>query len=219
MADLYHITRKADARAIFRQGLVRGKKSPAAKKAERNAREASVEHPEVMEDPPDVRADWKFDDILRDAQRAAEGAEQYPDHSNAVFFWETERDAHAAIDNTPWAGVIVAVESDALPDRCECAIGDHHEVSSIWHTVYDAFRGRAHMDEQELYEGAIEWWEDVEFYNKYDSYAGKHEVWCGCDVPPRAIEHIETADGRVMYEPEPGPTLWDFLPGGDEGVN
>jgi len=208
MADLFHVTRKPDAAKIARHGLLRDAMSPAEKHNAPEVKDDGWIDP-VME-PADVRADRRFDELVSDAQRAAEGADQYPDHSYAVFFWDDKPQAEKTTRETNWPSVIVAVESERL--GCRCAAAEQTEISSIWHTIYDSQRDRAHADMRELYEDAVEWWEaDVEWYNKYGFYRERVEIWCGCDVPLRAIEYIEDPDtGKRVYEPTRAPTLFDF---------
>ena len=215
-ADLYHITRLRDAHDIARDGLLRRSPSPAEKRGREHAEEAADGGSVMMaEEPKDVRADRMFDELLADAKRAVDGADRFPPHEDAVFFWTEKSRAIRAESDTNWTGVIVAVDSSRLPDGCRAARGNIDIADGIWRAYWDELRNVARVDRDELYEDAKRFWRDVSWYEGHASRTD--EVWVGCDVPPDAIVRIEDADsGRVLYEPADADqqTLDAFVNGG-----
>ena len=213
MPDLFHVTRLKDKDSIIRHGLRPGSKAPAEKKAEEMVEEAGGDpETEFYEDPPDVKADRMFDRIIRHAAGEA-GITDFPPHDNAVFFWPRRKDAMRAGTNTPGKKAIVAVERDRMPDHCDFATGDHHELSWIWDECYQMHRHGTGTTEEELMEAAIDWWQDVYWYDGTLDFHTQ-EVWTGCSVPPQAIEYIEDVQtGRRIYETPADPSLFDFIGG------
>lgn len=205
---LYHITRKEDAESIFREGLKQYSAAPARKKADKLAAEAGGSA-EMRRDTPTEKAERWFDETIRHARSAVDGAEEYPRHDDAVFFWTSENRALRAYRNTSWAGVIVEVRLEAIP--CDCAVGPIHELDSIFQSYFDAAReGGGSADRDEQLQVAKEWWRKVRWYR--GGVERDHEVWCGCDVPPHAIERIYNPDtGRTMFAPPDDPDQSRFL--------
>lgn len=206
-ADLYHVTRRMDGRSIALNGLEMWSKSPSLKEAER---EGPIEDDPMMEDPADATATRMFTELLGEAQYEAEGVDDLPVHDDnqAVFFWQTPSRALKVSKNIGFSTSIVGVDSSKLP--CECAEGDVHTSDAIWGGLYDQVQGRGYADQDELLDEAIEWWEeDVRAYDGGED--GDVEVWCGCDIPPAAIEWVyDTVRETIMFTPTEGPTLFDF---------
>lgn len=197
---LYHVTRRRDAETVFRQGLNRGEKTPAQKRGEELTEEAGDSPAARMEESSTEKAERWFDEVIEDAKRATDGAGEFPPHRFAVFFWPKESVARRAATDAPWGAVVVGVDTAALPSDCICAIGPTLELDGIFRAYWRAARDRGSVDDDEQFERAKEWWRSVEVYE--GSAKRNHEVWCGCDVPPHAIEWIQDPDsGRRLYEP------------------
>jgi hypothetical protein len=213
-ADLFHVTRIRDAKDIAREGLKRGSPSPAEKKGRELAGESDRDF-EMAEDQNTVKADRAFDELLADAKYAVEGAKEYPSHEYGVFFWPTKKRAYRAESDTNWTGTIVAVDSDALPPDCRPVRGDIEIADGIWDRYWQRYSNYADVDEDALYEEAKLFWQTASWYDGTTT-GSDDEVWVGCDVPPEAIEYIENADGRVLYEPVDADqaTLEEFVNGG-----
>lgn len=215
-ADLFHITRPLDATSIAENGLLRGSMN----RTEKIARDAAGEvgqydddpdaNPFMMEEPADVQADRRFDELMADAGRAVDRS--LPSHrsEDAVFFWAEERNAIRAAKNRGGANeVVVAVDSRKLPDGCEIVKGDISVTDSVYTRIREATsktasRPLSRDEEEELFEQAKEYWRDVipYEYGDGDEPFMKAEVWANCDVPPRAIEAIyDPETERVLYDP------------------
>lgn len=207
--DLFHITRSRDVESIFRDGLRSGATSPSTKIVE----DEFEEHDPMRRESPSEIAERQFDEVLADAKRSRDldGVSQFPEHQPAVFFWPTESDAYRGAKSTSWGKSIVAVDRENLP--CRCAIAPIEKIDMIFEGYYDAARNRGVVEPEEQYELAKEWWQEVEWY---DGQARRnHEVWCGCDIPPHAIEWIyDVRRGKRLYEPpgEAQSRLVDYEP-------
>jgi len=207
-ADLFHVTLSRTAESIATDGLCRRSMN----RTEKIARDAAGEmgnyednRAEPFEqEPRDVRADRRFDEIMLDARYRVD--ESLPAHESreAVFFWPTEAAALRTVDD----GVVVAVDSAKLPDECRIVKGDIDVTDAIYREMWAATGPGAapldQRDEERLFEVAQDYWRDVVAYTPGDGNDpfDRAEVWMDCDVPPEAIEAIyEPGTDRVLYDP------------------
>lgn len=198
-ADLFHVTRIRDAENIANYGLLRGSDPPAAKISDEMSEEVGAD-PMMVEESKSVRADRRFDEVVRDARYDRDDASQFPPHDHAVFFWGDRDRAIRGHDNTNWSGAVVGVDRSKLPAGCELATGPIDPLDGLWSDIWGALRNRGKYDEEDWYERAKDWWETVEPYTGQDVSGG--EIWAGCDVPPEAIVFIEDPEtGRVLHAP------------------
>lgn len=209
-ADLYHVTRARDADSIFLDGLVVDSDTPAQKQARELTADKRSEEVLHRESPTEQAERW-FDEVVADAKRAVDGAGEFPAHQPANFFWPTENQARESAKSVNWAAVIVGVDRSEMPGRCRCAIGPIDGLDEIFKKYYDTARDHDTFDSEEQYERAKEWWREVEWYEGQS--LRRHEIWCGCNVPPHAIEWVhDPRRGTRIYEP-PGENqrrLLDF---------
>lgn len=202
MADLFHITRARDVESIFRQGLQKEAEPPSVKQSEEIAQEEGITGEEaMMMDSPTEQAERWFDEVVADAKRAVDAATEFPTHQPAVFFWPSRSQAEQSAKSVPWGADIVAVDSSTVP--CDCAIGPTGGLDEIFKAYYDTARNHGSFDREAQFRRAKEWWREVEWYEGNSLHS--HEIWCGCDIPPSAIEYIyDRSRGKRLYEPPGG---------------
>lgn len=201
-ADLFHVTRLSDADVIAREGLRVDADELVVKQTG-----GPVDDP-MIEESRDVRARRELDNLLDSAQSHS-GSQHFPAHSRSVFFWTRESRARRAARNTQAPSAIVGVDSDEIPCRCVVASIDISDY--IYNELYDLYGDFSEgTPPRDLYDDAVEYWEGAEWYTGQED--SRVEVFCGCDIPLRAIEYIEDpVDRRILYRPDVAPTLWDFL--------
>lgn len=202
--DLFHVTRARDAESVFIDGLVADSETPARKENREIIREEDAGPMAPMNESATVQAERYFDEVIADAKRAVDGAEAFPHHQPANFFWPSENQARQSASGVSWGGVIVAVDRHEMPEECRCAIAPTEGVGQIFKKYYDTFRDHDTFDREKQYERAEEWWQEVESYDGQNRR--NHEIWCDCDVPPYAIEwiHNPRTERRIYEPPEAG---------------
>jgi len=210
-ADLFHLTLSRTAEDIAREGL----KLRSMLRTEKLARDASggvgnyeqavQDEPMFVEEPRDVKADRRFNEVMLNARYAVDKSLPSHESSDAVFFWATEIDALRAHEDL---NVVVAVDSTKLPDGCEPVKGNVDTTDAIYTEIWNAAgTGKKPLtrdDEERLFETAQEYWENIVPYEAGGGNEpfGRSEVWVNCDVPPEAIEAIYDPDpDRVLYDP------------------
>jgi hypothetical protein len=210
-ADLFHLTLSRTAEDIAREGLKRRSMLRTEKLARDmsgemgNYEQAAQDEPMFVEEPRDVKADRRFNEVMLDARYAVDKSLPSHESRESVFFWTTEADALRAHEDL---NVIVAVDSTKLPDDCQPVKGNIDTTDAIYTDIWNAAgtgsKPLTREDEERLYETAQEYWENIVPYEPGDGNEpfGRAEVWVSCDVPPEAIEAIYDPDtGRVLYDP------------------
>lgn len=206
-ADLFHISSRGSAREIFRNGLPRSRESYGAKR--REELEPAMGHgpnPSLggKMEKSDRLANEKLDEMSRRAKSRVDGEGKYPFHQDSIFFWTMEQEA---VRRAKGGQVVVAVDSTKFPPECDCVVGPHGITKNLWKTLWLKYRGvGVEISDDEVYDRMVEYWEKA---REYRGHAGIGvEVFCGCDIPPRAITRIYDAErGVTLYEPKEGGSL------------
>jgi len=203
-ADLFHVTQWVSVEDIFEDGLRQHATLRALQRAEAEA--PDDDEPMMMSHPDEV-ADRMAEEMIQEARYVTDVPDEYPIHKEGVFFWPTESKASRVADDGYGADPVVAVDGSKLPERCTCLIAPVDPLNRLWKVTYQHATDRHHLspDEQKGYvDEMAEWWNEVEVYRGQNRR--KHEIWCGCDVPPHAIEwiHDPNRDRRLYEPPEEG---------------
>jgi len=191
--ELFHATPCWNTESIRENGLELGRMCP-ADQTTNNETGDPHEHPEdpPLEEPTDAKAQWKFDEILNDAQYTV-GKKNFPTHDSGIFFFPTVNQAKRSTKNTGWNSDVFVVDSEEIPDDCTCARGDFDHSEEMYAAVrawYNDFAS-SHMQDEEVFEEAKDFWKDVCDPQDSDCDVTRDdEVWCGCDIPPKAIVRV-----------------------------
>jgi hypothetical protein len=195
MSGLYHVTRRQDWRSIKAKGLRYGSEIAAVKEVQDVAGGEIDPHHQ----PKEVQADREFDELIADARRAVEGADQFPRHDEAVFAWPSKMNARQSAKNMSFNTAVVAIDPERAPGL-KFAVGDTDEINHIWTEIYGQYSDRrSGTPADELFDDAKRWWRDVEWYSGGSSR--QHEAWTGNNIPPKAITGI--------IDMENDEVLWD----------
>lgn len=211
-ADLFHVTQYTSVESIFRDGL----KHRAPLRARQAAADAAGEESlDPMDPSPNEEvADRAAEELIQAARRKADVPSDWPYHEDGLFFWPMKSQAISTAENEyGGADPIVAVDSSKVSDSVTFLIGDANRLDPVFQAYWRQAAGRGTVtreDEEEMLETLVEWWEDVAVYTGQAEYG--HEVWCGSDIPPEAIEWIQDpANGRVLYSPPDDPSQQRFI--------
>lgn len=189
---LYHITRKRDLPDVFQNGIKRSDQSLAARIADRQIQRADDDPNDPVIQEVVSRIEQRFDEAVEDAKFHLDGTGEFPTHRDAVFFWASDATAYTQAFTAPWKAFIVAVDPDSFPAGCTCAIGPVLDLREIYQDFYNTALDRASVAEDAAFENAKLWWRKVSEWEGQRHF--KHHVWCGCDVPPHAIEYASDPD-------------------------
>lgn len=211
-ADLFHVTQYTSVESIFRDGL----KHRAPLRARQAAADAAGEEElDPMDPAPNEEvADRESERLIAAARSEADVPSGWPRHEDGLFFWPSKAQAVSTAENKyGGADPIVAVDSTAVPDGVTFLIGDADRLDTVFQNYWRQAAGRANItreEEDEMYEMLVEWWGDVEVYT--GNVKRGHEVWCGADIPPEAIEWIQDpANDRTLYAPPDDPDQQRFI--------
>jgi hypothetical protein len=210
MADLFHVTTSQVVDDIFRDGLL----SSADQRvfAMTDMDEDDMDGP--TQEPPEVTAERRMEELISDARRAADVPSEWPVHELGVFSWPTHAAAIRSSKGMYGASSpIVAVDSTLLPDETILLTAPTGPLNVVFSSFYYVYTDRASYtpeDEERMYREVVEWWGEVQVYE--GQALSDHEVWCGTDIPPTAIEWIQdTANDRRLYEPPSDPQQTRFV--------
>jgi hypothetical protein len=210
MPDLYHVTTNAVVDDIFRDGLL----SSADQRVFAGMDIDQDDMDDMAPEPSEVYAERRLEDIIQDARRAADVPSEWPAHADGVFSWPTHDAAiRAAKGQYGNSSPIVAIDSNRLPDDKVCLIAPAHTPDMLFEEFIKVSTDRQSLsmeDERELVDMTEEWWGEVQVYE--GQALRKHEVWCGGNIPPTAIEWIQdTQNDRRLYEPPSDPQQTRFV--------
>jgi len=211
MPDLYHVTLKRSVDSIFREGLRVGATLRAKQKADSFVED---EDPDPMvPDPPEAVADRMAEEMIGEARYEVGVPDDWPHHERAVFFWPDESKAQKVASGEYHDDPIVAVDSNKLPDGATSLIAPTGPLDNVFKRLYDHAADRNHLARDErgnLVRDLEDWWRQVEEYTGQALY--DHEVFCGADIPPTAIEWIhDPGENRRLYEPPDDPQQQRFI--------
>jgi len=117
----------------------------------------------------------------------------------AVYFWTDFDQAYKAMAGMKDLGlefVVLEVNPGQIP--CECTIGDTHITDVLYDMYYQGYTGMRTVSFEEEEEWIKSWEETVESYNPMTEYPYFYEVYCPCDISPKAIRAVYTQDRKKM---------------------
>jgi len=117
----------------------------------------------------------------------------------AVCFWTDFDQAYKSMSGMKDLGlefVVLEVNPGQIP--CKCTIGDAHIVDELYDMYSQGYTGMRTVKFEEEEELIKSWNESVESYNPMTEYLYFYEVYCPCDISPKAIRAVYNQKGKKI---------------------